>query len=247
MFIFNKPVRPVHTTWLHCSASDNAAHDDVSVMRAWHMRRGWSDCGYHFFIQKDGTVQTGRPIHLRGAHVAGHNTGSIGICLHGLKKGNFTRAQFDSLRDLCGQINAAYGLEMRFRGHNEVAAKACPVFDYRKVLGLDAMGYIKDTGVMREAFSADAVPANENEMDEAFPELSIGDRGDAVKRLQELLNISGKFMGIDLKVDGIFGGQTAAAVRELKQEFGLYPSPLVVAHVWRTLIIAEREQRARAA
>ncbi|CTQ53530.1 lysozyme [Roseibium album] len=247
MFVFNKPVRPVHTTWLHCSASDNAAHDDVSVMRAWHMEKGWSDCGYHFFIQKDGTVQVGRPIERIGAHVLGYNTGSIGICLHGLRESNFTSEQFDSLRDLCAQINAAYGLEMRFRGHNEVAAKACPVYDPIHVLDLDRLGYMRGTGVSRDAFAAGAVPANENSSDKDYPELSIGDRGEAVKRLQQLLNTCGGFMGIELEVDGIFGGQTGAAVRELKQEYDLYPSPVVMPHVWKTLIAADSRLLAKSA
>ncbi|MEE4016071.1 hypothetical protein V1T76_28705, partial [Roseibium sp. FZY0029] len=34
MFHFAKPARAVHTTWLHCSASDNPKHDDVSVIDA---------------------------------------------------------------------------------------------------------------------------------------------------------------------------------------------------------------------
>ncbi|MEE4013917.1 peptidoglycan-binding domain-containing protein [Roseibium sp. FZY0029] len=244
MFHFAKPPRAVHTTWLHCSASDNPKHDDVSVIDAWHKARGWSGVGYHFFIKKDGTVQTGRPIEKIGAHVAGHNTGSIGICLHGLKEDRFTEAQFDSLRTLCGQINAAYGLQMRFRGHCEVAAKACPVFDYRKVLGLDDKGYIIEPVATREPVPLTAIPDTVNHDTANYPELDVGDRGEAVARLQELLNRAGAFMGIDLKVDGIFGGQTAEAVKELKQEYDLYPSPVVVAHVWRTLIAAEAARAA---
>ncbi|MCK7615168.1 peptidoglycan recognition protein family protein [Roseibium sediminicola] len=244
MFHFAKPARTVHTTWLHCSASDNPKHDDVSVIDAWHKARGWSGVGYHFFIKKDGTVQTGRPINRIGAHVAGHNTGSIGICLHGLEEDRFTKAQFESLRDLCGQINAAYGLQMRFRGHKEVAAKACPVFDYRKVLALDRKGFITEPFSRRDPVRLEAIPETDGAAKADYPELDVGDRGDAVKRLQELLNAAGAFMGVDLKVDGIFGGQTAEAVVELKQEYDLYPSPVVVAHVWRTLIAAEKAQAA---
>lgn len=138
---FQKPARPVHVTFLHCSASDHPQHDDVSVMRRWHKERGWSDVGYHYFIKKDGTIQPGRSLERTPSAQRGFNTGSIAICLHGLAERNFTAAQFEGLRCLCRQIDQAYG-RMRFRGHREVAAKACPVFDYRTVLNLDADGFM---------------------------------------------------------------------------------------------------------
>lgn len=158
---FVKPARRVHTTWIHCSASDHPSHDDVSVMRRWHKARGWSDVGYHIFIQKSGNAQPGRPMERTGAHVRGYNSGSIGICLHGLDKGKFTAAQFAMLRDLCRQINDAYGGRMRFRGHNEVAAKACPVFDYRAVLNLSADGYIIPTDDNEELEPLIALPSDD--------------------------------------------------------------------------------------
>lgn len=141
--IFEKPFRHVDTVFIHCSASDNPDHDDVSVIREWHLARGWHDVGYHYFIKKDGTIQLGRDLEQIPAAQQGYNEGSIAICLHGLEKSKFTEAQFDSLRDLCGQINSAYGGTIRFRGHNEVSAKACPVFDYRDVLDLDDEGYME--------------------------------------------------------------------------------------------------------
>ena len=57
--------------------------------------------------------------------------------------GAFTPAQFDALRDLCVQINAAYDGKVTFHGHQEVANRACPVFDYRRELGLSAQGYLR--------------------------------------------------------------------------------------------------------
>lgn len=38
--------------------------------------------GYHYVILRDGSVQQGRPEHLKGAHTLGHND-YIGICLIG--------------------------------------------------------------------------------------------------------------------------------------------------------------------
>ena len=84
---FVKPEREVDRVFLHCSASDNAEHDDIQIIRRWHtdpepQGRGWSDVGYHFFIRKDGEIQEGRPLTRTPAAQAGHNTGTIAIVTH---------------------------------------------------------------------------------------------------------------------------------------------------------------------
>lgn len=128
--------RSVNRVFIHCSASDVPAHDDVSVMREWHLARGFSDVGYHFFIKKDGTVQAGRDIEVVPAAQENNNKGTIAICCHGLT--DFTEAQFKSLRELCHAIRT--NVKVTFHGHCEVSTKTCPVFDYKAVLKLDANG-----------------------------------------------------------------------------------------------------------
>ena len=137
--MFQKPKRVVNTVFLHCSASDNPKHDDISVIRKWHVEeRGWSDVGYHYFITKEGEVQEGRDLEKIPAAQKGFNKGSIAICLHGLLLENFTEEQFDALRQLCSEINEAYDGNITFHGHREVnPRKSCPVFDVDEVLGLD--------------------------------------------------------------------------------------------------------------
>jgi N-acetylmuramoyl-L-alanine amidase len=140
-FVFIKPKRPVARVFLHCSASDNPAHDNIATMTAWHLARGFATIGYHFFITKAGVILQGRSLESDPAAQQGHNKGTIAICLHGLEVGKFTAAQFAALRDLTAQIDAAYGAgRVTFHGHREVAAKACPVFDYKRVLSLDKFG-----------------------------------------------------------------------------------------------------------
>lgn len=139
--VFVKPKRVINKVFVHCSASENEAHDDVSVIKQWHLARGWSDVGYHFYIKKNGLIQKGRPLHVVPAAQKGHNTGSIAICLGGLKE--FTEAQFDSLRELCDTIRKEMP-HVTFHGHCEVEPnKTCPVFDYKKVLGLNNKGVMK--------------------------------------------------------------------------------------------------------
>lgn len=55
----------------------------AEIQRAHRDDRGWADVGYHFMIDKDGTIYEGRDLTVRGVHVEGFNTGSIGVCLMG--------------------------------------------------------------------------------------------------------------------------------------------------------------------
>lgn len=134
--MFVKPKRKINKVFIHCSASDNPNHDDISVIEKWHRERGFAGVGYHYFIQSNGNIQTGRNIEIIPAAQVGHNAGSIAICLHGLEA--FKNKQFSSLRQLCGEINK--DMDVTFHGHCEVSNKLCPNFDYRGVLGLDKNG-----------------------------------------------------------------------------------------------------------
>lgn len=135
---FIAPKRAVSRVFLHCSDSDIPAHDDVSVIREWHLKRRFDDVGYQLFIRKSGDVQEGRSMEVKPAAQAGNNAGTIAICLSGRLK--FTEAQFETLRILCHQIQAELPM-VTFHGHREVnPGKTCPNFDYRKVLGLTVRG-----------------------------------------------------------------------------------------------------------
>ena len=99
--------------------------------------RGWKDIGYHFLIDRDGKVAPGRPVEKEGAHVMGHNTGTIGIALfggHGSAETdafaqNFTPEQDAALRKLIADLRRQYPIISKISGHNEYAAKACPGFN----------------------------------------------------------------------------------------------------------------------
>jgi hypothetical protein len=56
---FAKPKRAVNRVFLHCSASDRPEHDSAAVMDAWHKQRGWAGIGYHFFVRKVESLETG--------------------------------------------------------------------------------------------------------------------------------------------------------------------------------------------
>lgn len=134
-YSFKKPKRHVHTIFLHCSATDNPQHDNLEFIKRVHVDENrWADIGYHFFINKRGDLFTARSLEKSPAAQRGHNTGTIAICVSGLQE--FTDSQFYMLGELLEKIQAKYATRLRIRGHKEVAARDCPVFDYPKVLDL---------------------------------------------------------------------------------------------------------------
>lgn len=145
---FIAPARIIRKVFIHCSASDNPEHDNVETVRKWHTSpsptdssKPWQDIGYHYYINKNGDIEAGRSLEKNPAAQAGYNTGTIAICCGGLK--DFTEKQFDALRELCSVINETLPA-VTFHGHCEVNPhKTCPVFSYKKVLGLDEDGRMK--------------------------------------------------------------------------------------------------------
>jgi peptidoglycan hydrolase-like protein with peptidoglycan-binding domain len=133
---------PVREIILHCSATrpewlaNRPFSEQVAEIRRWHVHgNGWRDIGYHHLIGRGGEHAIGRPETAIGAHVAGRNTGTIGICLiggHGSSErdrftDHFTDAQEQALRTLIAEISSRTAINL-VTGHNQYAAKACPGF-----------------------------------------------------------------------------------------------------------------------
>lgn len=227
---FKRPKRDVDRVFVHCSASDSPAHDDIAVIRDWHVNgNGWDDVGYHYFIRKDGTVEAGRPLNKTPAAQGGNNTATIAICLHGLEKPRFTKAQFRSLIALAEEIDTAYSGMISFHGHTEVSAKSCPVFDYRTVLGLDRHGSF---GVQpTESPGIPSVPVTTPSGKPIPPTLRLMSHDPAVVLLQHLLGEHGH----DLLEDGRYGQATLVAVKAFQASSGMRSDGIVGPRTWAGL------------
>ena len=129
-------MRNINEIIIHCSATREGQDIPVETIKDWHINsRGWSDIGYHFYIELDGTIKKGRDIDKTGAHCKGHNRNSIGICYCGgveadgkTPKDTRTQEQKDSLLHVLKTVKAMYP-EAVIYSHNEFANKACPSFD----------------------------------------------------------------------------------------------------------------------
>lgn len=138
-------MRHIDEIIIHCTATPadwrkgQPTSEKVAEVRRLHVNgNGWSDIGYHYLIDRDGTVAEGRPEERTGAHVKGHNTGTIGITLFGGHGGSendkfeehFTPKQDAALRRLIADLEEKHQIK-KVTGHNEYAAKACPCFKVR--------------------------------------------------------------------------------------------------------------------
>ena len=122
---------------IHCADTYADMDIDADEIRKWHVdERGWSDIGYHKVIKRDGTVENGRDIDVSGAHAAGFNSVSVGVCLVGGRgkdnkaENNFTEAQMASLREVVEELMAKYEWAQPM-GHRDLpnVTKECPSFD----------------------------------------------------------------------------------------------------------------------
>ena len=132
-------MRSINEIIIHCSATREDQDIPVETIRKWHMEgRGWSDIGYHFYIDIHGEIKKGRDIAKIGAHCKGHNRNSIGICYCGgveadgkTPKDTRTSEQRKALVAVIRTLKAMYP-EAIVYSHNEFANKACPSFDATK-------------------------------------------------------------------------------------------------------------------
>lgn len=139
----------------HCSATPEGRDLDREDIKKMHLARGWRDIGYHYVIKLDGTLQLGRDLDGDGqsedevgAHVAGFNKDSIGICYiggvdkDGKSKDTRTPQQKDTMKRLVMFFQIRYP-KARIVGHRDLSPdkdgdgiveksewlKDCPCFD----------------------------------------------------------------------------------------------------------------------
>ncbi|MBQ0023122.1 MAG: N-acetylmuramoyl-L-alanine amidase [Prevotellaceae bacterium] len=128
-------MREITEIIIHCSATAEGKDFGAADIDRWHKNRGWSCIGYHFVVRLDGTVEQGRQMRMAGAHCAGHNMCSIGVCYIGgcaadgvTPKDTRTEAQKRALKNIVTVLKACYP-NATIHGHREFSAKACPCFD----------------------------------------------------------------------------------------------------------------------
>ena len=136
-------MRTINLIVIHCSATRCDRCYTEHDLTADHLRRGFSEAGYHFYIRKNGDIKSLRPVEKPGAHARGHNANSIGICYEGGLDADGhpadtrTAEQTEQLILLLMRLAKLFP-GARIRGHRDMSGsipKACPCFDAEGVFG----------------------------------------------------------------------------------------------------------------
>jgi len=135
-----EPRKSTESIVIHCSATKPTMDIGLNEIRKWHVKdNGWRDVGYHYIVRRNGEVELGRRHDDTGAHAAGYNHKTIGVCMVGgmaddnSAQNNFTDKQWTAVKDLLNQIKVDYP-GVNIIGHNEISSKECPSFDVQEWL-----------------------------------------------------------------------------------------------------------------
>lgn len=112
---------------IHTAAADRPGVTFEEIRR-WHLDQGWSDIGYHWVIEDDGTLRAGRPENRQGAHAKGLNDRSIGVCVTGHGDvSDFNAGQYKTLLIYISHLLWLYDLTIdRVIGHREIERAGAP-------------------------------------------------------------------------------------------------------------------------
>ena len=103
-----------------------AGNGDAQSIHKGHLKLGYIGIGYHYYIRKDGSIYTGRPVDTVGAHCTGRNDNSVSICFEGnFETETMSTTQIASGQYLVNQLKRMYPSATVVK-HKDLLATACP-------------------------------------------------------------------------------------------------------------------------
>jgi peptidoglycan hydrolase-like protein with peptidoglycan-binding domain len=188
------------------------------AMRNYHVnQRGWSDIGQHVTLFPDGLFVTGRDFDKTPAGINGYNTGAFMTEM----LGNFDKGhdklegkQLESMLKLQHFLVTECGAEIIF--HREHAKKTCPG------TGIDKGEFLSMVASYKPEKVIDRNEQVKSQVVKKIPYpgflIKRGSKGKYVEMVQKVIGV---------KVDGIFGPKTEAAVKAFQRKNGLKPDGIV--------------------
>jgi len=165
------------------------SHCSIYDLNSMHKKKRMSGIGYHYFIQKDGSVLRGRREEAQGGHCAGQNRSSIGICFEGdYNKDTMPKEQIQGGIDLIDEIRNRRG-NLPVLGSNKFLdkdslGKNFPLykFDEEKVIGNIEENFSEDSEVSIEPLEVITEKVEEKEIISEQPVITI-EKVDVIKTI----------------------------------------------------------------
>ena len=146
-------MRRIDLIVIHCTGTREGQRLSEEELDKFHRSLGYSECGYHFYVRRDGNIIAMRPLHKVGAHVRGYNSFSIGVAYEGgldslgNPKDTRTFHQRISLQSLVSSLKQDFP-DAKVVGHRDLSPdlngdgviqphewlKSCPCFDVKSAL-----------------------------------------------------------------------------------------------------------------
>lgn len=213
--------------WHHGLTPKNASGSTAAGYASYHVNNlGWPRCGYGFVIEPRNVIDTpnGKRAKIswcnspdkKSYHVGNSNDWAVGICVAGdYRTEHLDSATLASMAELREALEKD-DIGKNDRGHNEFPGyswKACPEYDYMKAIAYSPKG------------SNDPIGTN-NE-----PVLRKGDRRNAVKKVQQMLQGAGYKLP-KYGADGDFGSETVKVVKDFQEDQDITVDGIVGPNTW---------------
>lgn len=211
-----------------------AKHCSIHDIHQWHLNNGWSGCGYHFLVRKDGTIYRGRPEDKLGAHTSNHNTGSLGICFEGAyNTETMNETQIKAGQELIVYLLDKYKLlKANVYKHKDFNSTDCPGnnFPYETL-----RSGAKNETVIVKSIEEELREECKKQGFDSYPVCRKGAKGNITKIIQRLLISKGYSLPI-YGADGSYGDETVKAVKSFQTKNGLLVDGVVGQETWKALL-----------
>ncbi|MBO0573715.1 N-acetylmuramoyl-L-alanine amidase [Clostridium botulinum] len=211
---------------LHHAEASSCKVEDI---HSWHLNNGWSGCGYHYFIKKDGSIYKGRPDKAIGAHCLSYNGLSIGVCMEGrFNVEEMGAVQYNSLKDLIRYVQTKYNINQIY-GHRELNETDCPGKNFplhrikKECLGGNISVESSSSNKVSKSYPGYLLKYNLSKFDSN------------VKVIQSKLQSIGYSVG-RFGVDGYFGDGTILSVKCFQRDCNLMIDGIVGRNTWNRIM-----------
>lgn len=229
---------PVSTVFLHHTVTPVTSDSKADMRRVTNYKE-FVDVPYTVVVHPNGDIFTGRYLNgvpALGAHTGGHNVKSLGIALIGrYEQGEQpSAAALDSLAHVLNSFGKQGYITktFQFKAHQDAPyATACCGKNLKAQIQTISIKANVQGGVFTPT-PVPQIPQKPVDNMPAYPMLLVkGSKGNFVRQFQQKL----RDRGWKISVDGDFGSQTEAIVKQFQREKGLAVDGKVGINTWNAI------------